>query len=263
MPDRSPEWDLPLRAIYAYRPSLRSRTAALLMALVMSLLILVMLIRMGMVVLPPGVPGSRLTAITTSNSTAKVASKSHAEEKAAPASAPVPHPVEALKIQPHPIILPPALKIVPMTSQDFAASDISKLPKAGGASSSGASQGGGAVYGPGEGPSGAQLYKAEWYREPSRAEMVTYMPARGAPNGAWATIACRTIEHYHVEDCRELGESPPGSGLSRALRQAAWQFLVRPPRLDGKPLMGVWVSIRFDFLRSAAKEEDSPEPEGV
>lgn len=258
MVDRSLEWDRPLRVIYAYRPSLRARTTALGLALLMSLLIIGMLIRLGMLGAPPGVPGSHLTSITLSNAVTKAAPKSVTKEKAAPTSIPLPQPAQAPVIQPRPVVLPPALKIVPMTSQDFAASDISKLPKAGGSSASGSSKGNGAVYGPGAGPSGAQMYKAEWYREPSRAEMVTYMPHRETPNGAWAMIACRTIEHYHVEDCRELGESPPGSGLSRGLRQAAWQFLVRPPRLDGKPLMGVWVSIRFDFYRTEAKEEDAP-----
>lgn len=46
-----------------------------------------------------------------------------------------------------------------------------------------------------------------------------------------------------------MGETP-GSGISRGLRRAAWQFLVRPPLRNGKPMMGVWVRIRFDLIRA-------------
>ena len=146
-----------------------------------------------------------------------------------------------------------------MSRDDLAKADISQIKPAasgGGGNASGAGAGSGNAKGAGEGPGGAQLYNAEWYREPTRAELSPYMSAaRGAAAGEWAMIACRTVERFHVEDCRELDENPRGSGLARALRQAAWQFLVRPPRVDGKPQLGAWVRIRFDF--KAAKRDEA------
>ena len=104
------------------------------------------------------------------------------------------------------------------------------------------------MMGPGEGPGGLQLYPVAWYREPYDSELRPYLSqAKQVPPGAWAEIACRMIEHYHVENCRPLGESPRGSGLAKALRLAAWQFLVKPPREGNKVLIGSWVRIRFDF----------------
>ena len=97
------------------------------------------------------------------------------------------------------------------------------------------------------------LYNAEWVREPSDAELRTYLP-RAVDSGSWALIACQTIAHNQVENCAQLGESPRGSGLSKAMRLAAWQFRVRPPRIDGKPMVGAWVRIRIDF--GTAKDED-------
>ena len=67
------------------------------------------------------------------------------------------------------------------------------------------------------------------------------------PPGASADIACRMIENNRVENCQIIGENPRGTGLAQALRKAAWQFLVKPPRIDNKPQLGVWVRIHFDF----------------
>jgi protein TonB len=150
----------------------------------------------------------------------------------------------------------PALNMVIFSKKDFAAADIGKLPphSGQGGESTGSGKDTGAAYGPGEGPGGEQLYNAEWYQEPTHAELAFYLPPGGAPPG-WGMIACRTIEDYHVDQCRQLGESPMGSGLSRTLRLAAWQFRVRPPRIGGRPIIGAWVRIRFDFTTKEVKSD--------
>jgi protein TonB len=147
---------------------------------------------------------------------------------------------------------PPPMLVLAGGMELFDAADIGKMR--GSAEGSGEAEGRGdsvAAYGPGQGPGGQRLYNAEWHREPSRAELAGYLPG-GVPPGAWALIACRTIEDYHVDNCRSLGEAPAGSGIARAMRQAAWQFRVRPPRAGGKTLIGAWVRIRFDFDKDGA-----------
>jgi protein TonB len=101
----------------------------------------------------------------------------------------------------------------------------------------------------GTAPNGQPLYAAEWYREPTNQELSTYLPPRMPDGGGWGLVACKTIARYHVDDCVELGNSPPGSHLASAVRQAAWQFLVRPPRKGGREMVGEWVRIRIDYLQ--------------
>jgi protein TonB len=232
-------------------------TAALLSAAI-GLLLLLMLIRMGMIAADPGDGGSRLIAINLSRAAEPASQVRRSIARAAP---PQPHErVVQVRTVPQPQV--PPLHLLKLSNEDMAAADISKMQRSSATERSGAFGAGSATaYGPGEGPGGAHLYNAEWYREPTRAELAGYMPQRDV-SGGWAMIACRTEERYHVEDCRELGESPPGSGLSRALRQAAWQFLVRPPRLDGKPMIGAWVRIRFDFTSRPDHDEAAAEAAG-
>ena len=232
--------------VYDNRPSLRVRLAAWLLSLGVVTLMLATLIAMGMLDRLPGGPAQRFTAVRLTKAAEKTQQKAQTRAESAKAHAlvSVPKPVPA----PVPIPKIPPIKIIPMSKADFAAADISALSQPQAASAGLGAAGGGSSYGPGEGPGGAKLYNAEWYREPSHAELSGYMKS-GAPPGSWAMIACKTVEDYHVENCQQLGESPPGSGLSRSLRLAAWQFLVRPPRIDGKPIIGAWVRIRFDFTR--------------
>lgn len=142
----------------------------------------------------------------------------------------------------------PAFSFLKMSHADMAAADVGGMKHSG--ADSGASSG--AVYGPGEGPGGAILYKADWFREPTDAQLGGYLPA-GAPAEGWGMIACQTMEHYKVDNCQILGESPRGSGLGRAVLNAAWQFQVLPPRINGKQQLGTWVRIRIDYgARKAA-----------
>lgn len=237
---------------YGYRASRRHRAAALVLSLAVVALMALLVLNMGLLV-PGGKVGERLTAISFGPQPSEKAAKT----EQAKAARPRPHTdrrvAQPVPVRPVPAETVPPLNLLKLSRAEMAAADIGKMARAPAADSgAAASQGSGAAYGPGEGPGGARLYNAQWYREPTRAEMVTYLPRRQIDGAAWAEIACRTREHYEVEDCRELGESPRGSGLSRALRQAAWQFKVRPPRIDGKPQIGAWVRIHFDW--NEAKE---------
>ena len=144
------------------------------------------------------------------------------------------------------VVAPPSpLKMMIVSSDVFAASDISQIKSQGPPTPSGGPTGSGGETGDGEGPGGAPLYNAEWYREPTDAEMSYYFPKSG-PRSGWGMIICKSAPDYRVEDCREIAESPPGVGIARTMREAAWQFRIRPPRIGGKSLIGAWIRIRYD-----------------
>ena len=234
------------------RGDLRSRAVSLVLSAAMLLLFTLVLLRMGMLGDSGPTAGSRLTAVTLSAASKATPQKAHAAAAAKSQPIQPPQPQPPMPVEPK---VPP-LALIHLSHDEFAAADISKLPRHRDDSASTAASGNAAsTYGPGDGPGGAHLFNAEWYRQPGHAALASYLPG-GAPPGSWGEIACRTVERYHVEDCQELDESPPGSGLARALRQAAWQFLVRPPRINGQPMLGTWVRIRFNFTRQGEKSED-------
>ncbi|MBV9841566.1 MAG: hypothetical protein JOY99_08570 [Sphingomonadaceae bacterium] len=144
--------------------------------------------------------------------------------------------------------------MIVMSREDFAATDIAKLPshkaeQAAGEASADAGAGGGSAGG--GGPGGDRLYDVDWYRRPTDAELSFYKPKNNPPEG-WGEVACKVIADHHVEDCHILGESPPGSGWGRAVLNASWQFRVMPPRIGSKELLGTWVRIHIDYLARGA-----------
>ena len=221
------------------RPPLRRRASGLALALAVNGALLLALLTLGIIPLPQQ-KSSRATVVD-------LIPESHSREsRATPAAArsskPVPKPPPIILPVKPTIAPPPAAKTPPwieMSKDQMAAADIGNLPKA--------DPGEGDSEEVGRGPHGEILYAAEWAREPTDAELSGYLP-KTAPDG-WGLIACKTIPGNRVDDCVELGQSPAGSHLASAVRQAAWQFRVRPPRRGGKPMIGEWVRIRIDYER--------------
>lgn len=238
------------------RPSLRRRAGGLLLAIVLHALLILLLLTLAPKPVPPPKPQDDLATFSLLPEKAAERSKERAKSSSAPKT---PNPVTPSRTTVKPPKLPtPPLPFIEMSSEDLAAADIAKMPsrtdeRASGSGADGAGTGrnSGLAQGPGEGPGGVQLFDADWYRKPTDAELATYMPANAPPNG-WGMVACKTVENFRVENCQQLGESPLGSGYARAVRLASWQFMVRPPRVDGRSLVGSWVRIRIDYTQRAA-----------
>ena len=244
---------------YTAAPDMRSRVVAALLSVGLVALIMLVLVEMGVVDLASGPVAPPMVSVTVkppppAASGGGARRKIIAKQAPRTATAPVaqPHPTT-----PHPVPSPrPAASFIHLSSQEFASAEIGRMARPdANASSDGDGADSAQTYGPGEGPGGTRLYNARWYREPSSAELDPYFQ-HYPPAGSWADIRCRTAEHYHVEDCEEIAESAPGLGASRALRQAGWQFLVVPPRVNGQPMIGVWVKIRMFFTGVGLKHEE-------
>ncbi|GAA3900282.1 hypothetical protein GCM10022276_18880 [Sphingomonas limnosediminicola] len=243
-----------LAAPYA-RPPLRRRLSGVALALAVNAGLFAILLTLGVIPLPQAQKSLRGTIIDLaplSKSTAEQKSEKQQEQKQQAASdRPVPKPPPVV-LPVKPTISPPkeAHKPSPwleMSKEEMASSDISKLAQSG-------SGGGGDSEVVGRGPNGEAMYAAEWAREPTDAELAGYVPKNS--NEGYGLVACKTIAGNRVEDCVELGQTP-GTRLASALRQAAWQFHVRPPRKGGKSLIGSWVRIRIDYY-DAGKSSDYP-----
>jgi protein TonB len=231
------------------RFALPRRTIALIVTLIIHALLMLMLLNLATVrnYVPMG--RSRLISIAVApdqNDAARAKSPAKAKQaaKAAPArprSAP-PAPVPP----PNPVPSVPDYPILRITPDEMASLDNTMRTQRSADASAG-SQGSGQADAAkaGTGPQGQQLYAAEWYREPTEAELRFYMPKNVIGYG---TIGCRTVARFHVEDCVILTESPRGSGLGYAVSQAAWQFLVRPPRINGRYQVGEWVRITIELV---------------
>lgn len=231
--------------------SLRRRGTAILLALLIETLLILALLSLVVEPAPKFESGTRLTSfsLAPATQTAKADKSDKAAVKPKDEQSTPPEPVTPPET---PALPSPNKGFIEMSREEMAAGDISTLPQHESAAAGGSSAGD-SVRVSGQAPNGEPLYRAEWYREPTDAELAFYLP-KNRPPGSWAVIACRTIEKYQVENCQSLGESPPGSGIAHAMRRAAWQFRVRPPRVGNKPLVGAWVSIRFDFTRNRVEE---------
>ncbi len=246
------------------REDMKRRVIAIIVALAIEAVLIIAILSLGMRSTSLQKTGSTLSAFNiaapSSSAPAADAKSKSVVETRDPVTQPDPIIPPSLLPSENKLKLPPPPPpgdYIKVSKSDFDAMDISKLP---GSGNSGASTGNGkgarGRMGPGEGPGGEQLYPVAWYREPTDAELAPYLKeAKRVPPGAWAEIACKMIDRYHVENCRPLGESPRGSGLARALRLASWQFLVKPPREGNKVLLGTWVRIRFDFGKAGEVEQ--------
>ncbi|MDV3258572.1 MAG: hypothetical protein LOX97_12545 [Sphingomonas sp.] len=243
----------------AYRPAVNRhlaspgrRAGAFLLALAIELLLLLAFFTLNFRDEPrSGGDGSSL--VTFDIARPDEADRASAKEQVEPVQATRRPPRPAPVVPRPPIELEPRpLDLLVVSREVYEASDISKLgSNAPGFQRSARSGTGGRSPGDSErvgtGPDGQPLYAAEWYREPTNQELSAYLPKTMPDGGGWGLVACKTAPRYRVTDCVELGNSPPGSHLAGAVRQAAWQFLVRPPRVGGKPMIGEWVRIRIDY----------------
>ncbi len=235
---------LPLRFLDRERLQLRRRTLVLLLVIVAHLGLIILLQRMSQFSGMKETFGAAIQLLPDIRDSED--EKDSEEEEVEPE---VTETVAVDETPPPPPVVeePYDLSIIKLTREEYAASDISRLPQRETSADSGAQPGDSVPVG--RNANGEPIYNAEWQREPTNAELSYYLPA-SVPRPGWALIACQTAERFRVENCQELGQSPAWGRLASGVREAAWQFRVRPPRKGGKPIIGAWVQIRIDFLEA-------------
>lgn len=235
------------------------RTGSAALALAIEALVVLALLTLGRQAASPEKPAPSLVTMAIHESDdvkrpAAAQKPEHTKDHPHAAETARPPAQSAPQVAPQPAAAPttaPAA-IIPINPQQMAAFDISRLPRAGGASAAR-----GQMMGPadseaqpdsqrvGTAPGGEPLYAAAWYRKPYDDELSGYLSTATGPG--WGLIACRTAPEYRVVNCVALDEYPAGSNIARAVVAAAWQFKVRPPRVGGRPQIGDWVRIRIDY----------------
>jgi len=227
----------PAHQTYLSQSNWRNRLVSFLLAGATTVLIALLMLAMGAMQLQePGKPPAQLVAIQIHPpQPAPKSATVRAHAKTAQA------PPRHQSVQQPPVVRPP-IPVSPflhLSKEEYAASDISKLPSHSPDSGKGNAT---SSYGPGEGPGGVTLYEGEWYSFPY-SDVAPYLPKIEAPS-VWGIVACKMMEDHRVEDCHEVDESP-GSGMARAMRQASWKFRVRPPSINGHLMIGVWVKLKL------------------
>ncbi|TPG38640.1 hypothetical protein EAH79_16120 [Sphingomonas koreensis] len=239
---------------YRNRSSARSRLTALVLAIAVAALVVAMLIELGFLPLTLPNPQRPMATFDVPPDRPVTPTLAHALTKTIKPSGGSAAPVRAPKTLPPPAATFSSIPgMIQLNSAEFASSDVGKMAAQASDNAAGAGGGkdSGTTYGPGEGPGGETLYNADWYRRPTDAELSFYLP-KNRDNIGFGMVACRTVPGNRVENCREIGETP-GSGLGRAVRLAAWQFQVLPPRIGGKPIIGAWVRIRIEWTPGGMK----------
>jgi len=230
------------------RPPMQRRASGFALALGVNLLLLLALLTLGVrLPLPKGNEGTLVfDVLPPANTADKEQSKSTPMRPEQRKPVPKPPPI-ILPAKPM-ITVEKPLPIIELSHEQYAASDVRSVPKTAPDPGNEDSQ-------PvGRGPNGEVLYAAQWAREPTNQELAFYLPPN-SPDG-YGLIACKTYPQNRVDDCIALESFPTTAHLARAVLSAAWQFKVRPPRKDGKPMIGEWVRIRIDYVHSEGGGRD-------